>query len=74
MVGAGVDERGAAALDDQVGGVEVRPVEAGVDAWMPCAEPFDEVAEAQWRTWRIDSRGATVRSAGRLTARLARKR
>jgi hypothetical protein len=31
VVGAGVDERGAAALDDQIRGVEQRPVKAGVD-------------------------------------------
>ena len=30
-VGAGVDEGGAAVLDNQVGGVEQRPVKAGVD-------------------------------------------
>ena len=31
VVGAGVDEGGAAVLDDQVGGVEARAVKAGVD-------------------------------------------
>ena len=43
MVRAGIDERRAAALDDQVGGVEERPMKAGVDDVDAVREPFDEV-------------------------------
>src|SRR5438105_4864 len=42
VVGTGVDEGGAAALDDQVGGVEERPVKAGVDDADAVADPLDE--------------------------------
>ncbi len=43
MVRAGIDERRAAALDDQVGGVEERPMKARVDDVDAVREPFDEV-------------------------------
>ena len=39
--GAGVDEGGAAAVHDQVGGVEAVAVEAGVDGVDAVAEGFD---------------------------------
>ena len=42
MVGAGIDEGGAAAFDDQVGGVEERPMKAGVDDVDAVAEGRDE--------------------------------
>ena len=41
VVGAGVDEGGAAVLDDQVGGVEARPVKARVDDVDAVADGFD---------------------------------
>ena len=43
VVGAGVDEGGAAALDDQVGGVEERPMKAGVDDVDAVRQRLDEV-------------------------------
>jgi hypothetical protein len=43
MVRAGIDEGGAAALDDQVGGVEQRSMKAGVDDVNAVPEPLDEV-------------------------------
>ena len=43
VVRAGIDERRPAALDDQVGGVEERPMKAGVDDVDAMREPFDEV-------------------------------
>jgi hypothetical protein len=42
MIGAGIDEGGAAAVDDQVGGVEERSVKAGVDDADAVREPLDE--------------------------------
>ena len=41
-VGAGVDEGGTAAFDHEVGGVEVVPVEAGVDGVHALVQGFDE--------------------------------
>ena len=43
VVGAGVDEGGAALLDDQVGGVEARAMKAGVDDVDAVIEDVDEV-------------------------------
>jgi len=43
MVGAGVDEGGAAVLHHQIGGVEARALKAGVDGVDAVAEVFDEV-------------------------------
>ena len=46
VVGAGVDERGAAlCAQHQVGGVESRAVKAGVDGKDVVAEVFDEVRQ-----------------------------
>jgi len=44
VVGPGVDEGGAAVLDDQVGGVEVRPEEGGVDDVDAVRQALDSVA------------------------------
>ena len=62
VVGAGVDEGGASVLDDQVGGVEARPMKAGVD-------DVDAVVEAARRSRglqgaamsRVDSRERVAR-------------
>ena len=43
VVRAGIDERRATALDDQVGSVEERSMEAGIDDLDAMREPFDEV-------------------------------
>ena len=46
MVGAAVDEGGTAVFDDQEGGIETRPVKAGVDGVDPVVERADELGKA----------------------------
>ena len=79
VVGARVDEGGAAALDDQVGRVEERAMKAGVDDADAVADRLDErglgrdgggggVDHADGRWEQSDSREGESRARGRATA------
>ena len=59
VVGAGVDEGGAAALDDQVRGVEERPVKAGVDDTDAVGQRFDEGGRCRRGGGRVGHEGVS---------------
>ncbi len=62
VVRAGVDEGGAAAFDDQIGGVEQRPVKPSVDDVDAVRQRFDEVRRCRRGGIRVGHEGVACRA------------
>ena len=62
VIGAGVDEGGAATFDDEVRGVEQRPVKAGVDDTDAVRQRFDEIGRCRRGGGRVGHEGAFRRA------------